>query len=595
MTHFLTVNPLQLLCTQVSTLVLLANVLSCQVSAAEVKLELEEPQSISQIASGHYLIDFGKVAFGNLQLESAEAPQATITVHWGEKLRDGRIDRQPPGSVRYHHQTITLAKGTPQIVAPIANARNTEQTNPKHPPAVLTNAAWNTLLPFRWIEIEGWQGELTQNNAVRRAAYVASWNDADATFTCSDPQLNRVWGLCKDSVKATTFAGVYVDGDRERIAYEVDSYIGQLSHYATSNDIQMARDTFDRLLQYPTWPTECAPTMVLMAHADWMHTGDRDRLQVVYSHLAAKSLLLLAREDGLIPRKGTDLIDWPPGERDGFIVGESNIVVNAFHLAAMKRLIVLAEALGYSNDSASYREHFQKSYNAFQTAFYNHQTGLYRDSIGTDHSSLHANLFPLAFQLIPEDRRKLVVEWLQSQPMRCSIYAAQFLLEGLLENDATSSACSLILAENDRSWRHMLEQGTTVTWEAWDTKYKGNLDWNHIWGTAPANLFPKYILGVRPVSPGWHQVLVRPSPGSLKFANGVIPTPRGPIQVAWSQGEFWELELNLPPGVTARLELPASDQSAVVTLNGQVTTPAWENNRWRINSSVQGKVTATVK
>jgi hypothetical protein len=575
--------------------VLLTSISCWQIFAAEVKLDLQEPQSIRQIASGHYLIDFGKVAFGNVQLESPEICQPTITIHWGENLQLGRIDRQPPGSVRYYRQTISLTEGTPHIVAPTANERNTEQNNPKHPPAVLTNAAWNTLLPFRWIEIEGWQGDLKQNNIVRRAAYVASWNDTDATFTCSDPLLNRVWDLCKDSVKATSFAGVYVDGDRERISYEVDSYIGQLSHYATSNDIQMARDTFDRLIQYPTWPTECAPAMVLMAYKDWMHTGDRDRLQAVYSHLPAKSLLPLAREDGLIPRQGTDLVDWPPGERDGFIVGESNIVVNAFHLAAIKRLIVLADAMGYTSDSASYRKHYQKSYQAFQTAFYNRQTGLYRDSIGTDHSSLHANLFPLAFQLIPEDRRVTVVEWLQSQPMRCSIYAAQFLLEGLFENDATSSACALILAENDRSWRHMLEQGTTVTWEAWDAKYKGNLDWNHIWGTAPANLFPKYILGVRPVSPGWNQVLVRPSPGSLESASGVIPTPRGPIQIAWSREANWELKLSLPPGVTAQLELPASDPTAVVTLDDEVITPVLENNRWRINSSVQGKVTVTIE
>ena len=94
--------------------------------------------------------------------------------------------------------------------------------------------------------------------------------------------LNRIWELCRYSIKATTFAGVYVDGDRERIPYEADAYLNQISHYATDNDIQMARDTIDHLMKYPTWPTEWAPHMVFMAYADWMHTGDTEWLAPRY-------------------------------------------------------------------------------------------------------------------------------------------------------------------------------------------------------------------------------------------------------------------------------------------------------------------------
>jgi hypothetical protein len=40
--------------------------------------------------------------------------------------------------------------------------------------------------------------------------------------------LDRVWDLCHYSIKATTFAGVFVDGDRERLACEADAYLTQL-------------------------------------------------------------------------------------------------------------------------------------------------------------------------------------------------------------------------------------------------------------------------------------------------------------------------------------------------------------------------------
>ena len=104
------------------------------------------------------------------------------------------------------------------------------------------------VLPFRWVEIEGWPGPLRPEQLVRQAAFAATWDDGAAAFDSSDAVLDRIWELCRYSIKATTFAGVYVDGDRERIPYEADAYLNQLSHYATDRDVQMARDTFDRLM-----------------------------------------------------------------------------------------------------------------------------------------------------------------------------------------------------------------------------------------------------------------------------------------------------------------------------------------------------------
>ena len=67
-------------------------------------------------------------------------------------------------------------------------------------------------------------------------------------------------------------------------------------------------------------------------------------------------------------------------------------------------------------------------------------------------------------------------------------------------------ALSLITAPTDRSWRHMVESGATITWEAWDHKYKPNQDWNHAWGAAPANLLPRYLLGAASATPGWAKI-----------------------------------------------------------------------------------------
>jgi len=226
-----------------------------------------------------------------------------------------------------------------------------------------------------------------------------------------------VWELCRYSIKATTFAGVYVDGDRERIAYEADAYINQLGHYAVDPDVQMARDTFDRLTRFPTWPTEWASHMIFMAHADWMQTGDRAWLAARYESLKPKLLLDRARADGLITSTEAeiergDIVDWPAGERDGFVFRPVNTVVNAFHLRSLALMAELAAALGKDAEGRAYAERGRAARRAFQEKLFHAGRGLYRDGEGTDHASLHANLFPLAFGLVPAELRPAVVEWL---------------------------------------------------------------------------------------------------------------------------------------------------------------------------------------
>ncbi len=165
------------------------------------------------------------------------------------------------------------------------------------------------------------------------------------------------------------------------------------------------------------------------------------------------------------------------------------------------------------------------------------------------------------------------------------------------------ASLALITAPTDRSWRHMIDSGTTITWEAWDQKYKPNQDWNHAWGAAPANLLPRFVLGVRPAVPGWRRAAIRPHPGPLTHAEGVVPTPRGPIRVGWvrkgpevrSSGGTFTLTLTLPAGTTAQLELPAHAESRGVFANGMPVAARRAGDRWQLIDDVSGDVTLDVR
>lgn len=581
--------------------ILLSIVLALAASAiaAPVHLVDEAPVHIKRISPDIVLVDFGKVSFGNITLAAPAGSSPEVTVHFGEDFKDGRINRKPPGTVRYASAKVRLPDSARVLVAPPADKRNTQTNHPTTPPAVLTPPEWGVVLPFRWVEIEGWPGDFPPQSIVRKSAFASTWDDNAASFECSDEMLNRIWELCRYSIKATTFAGVYVDGDRERIPYEADAYINQLCHYYTDNDLQMARDTFDWLMKHPTWPTEWAFHMIFMAYADYRQSGDTAWVASRYEALKAKLLLNRARQDGLLVSnekqvKRDDIVDWPVGERDGFVFKPVNTVVNAFHIRSLQKMAEIARAIGKGSEAAEYEAMAAKAHQAFQKILFDPARGAYRDGEGTDHMSQHASLFPLAFGLVPAEHVSAVADYVGKRGMACSVYAAQYLMEGLFSSGAAGRALELITAPSDRSWRHMVESGATITWEAWDHKYKPNQDWNHAWGAAPANVLPRYVLGAEALEPGWKLARIRPHTGTLTHAKGKIPTPRGPIEVAWSNEGTFRMTLDLPEGVGAMIDLPASPSSTGVTVNGKPAAAKRAGSRWVLEGSVRGKVAVAV-
>lgn len=565
--------------------------------AAPTHLVDEHPVALTQIDPDTWLVDFGRVAFGNLRLEVPAELSGDVRLHWGEAFEHGRVNRNPPGTVRYYEVPVSLNGSTRLVAAPPPDPRNTGQTHYQltHPPAILTPPEWGVIAPFRWVEIEGWPGEPKAEYFVRQSAYSRTWDDDAAAFSSSDETLNRIWDLCRYSIKATTFAGVYVDGDRERIPYEADAYLNQLSHYATDTDIQTARDTIDHLIKHGTWPTEWPPHMIMMVHADWMRTGDAQWAADRYD--ALKPLLLTARvgDDGLVHstaqhlKKG-DIVDWPKTERDGFVFTTTNVVVNAFHVHTLRLMGELAAAIGKPEESAAYFATHAETLATFNDTFLADDRGVYRDGVGTEHSSLHANLFPLAFDLVPDSARTRVTDYAIAKGMACSVYAAQYFMEALFHNEAGEAAMDLILADNDRSWRHMVNSGTTISWEAWDQKYKPNQDWNHAWGAAPANLLPRFVLGVEPIAPGGAELRIRPHPSGLSRAMGKVPTFQGPVGVSWTDEESFTLLLKLPEGVSARVELPATGDDQHVFLNNHPVEANRSGARWILAAPITAPV-----
>lgn len=536
-------------------------------------------------ADGVLFLDFGKAAFGTLTIKlPAGCPEGVLVVHLGEKLGDdGRIDRSPPGTIRYIclEQRVEAGASVCRLSIP-PDARNTGPAAIKMPDTV------GEVYPFRYAELEA-PGAIGAED-VRQVWVHYPFDDEAATFDSSDSVLNAVWALCKYSIKATTFCGVYVDGDRERIPYEGDAYINQLGHYGVDHEYAFARYSNEYMIQRPTWCTEWHLHSVLMAWADYLYTGDISSVAAFYDDLCAKTLIDFARADGLISvaqaartpeiaarlaphfergiikREIRDVIDWPPGsftdggtgERDNFECVSFNIVVNAFHCRALTLMSRLAAALGRKSDRAHFAARAGQVCDRLNALMFDESRGVYCDGEGSTHASLHGNMFMLAFGLVPSERAERVLAFVKSRGMACSVYGAQHLLDALYRHGEAQYALELMRATHDRSWWHMLQVGSTLTLEAWDLKYKRNLDWNHAWGAAPANIVGRYVLGVRPMAPGFRKVLIQPQPADLPRVAGRVPTPLGAVTVSGVRDVDGNMTFSceLPAGTVARVELP---------------------------------------
>jgi len=232
--------------------------------------------------------------------------------------------------------------------------------------------------------------------------------------------------------------------------------------------------------------------------------------------------------------------------------------------------------------------------NAINDQLFDPKQGAYLDGVGATHASLHANMLPLAFGIVPEHRQAQVVEHIKSRGMACSVYGSQFLLEALYNAGEAQYALDLMRAKNDRSWWNMIAIGSTITLEAWDMKYKPNSDWNHAWGGAPANIIPRFLWGIQPKKPGYEVVTIKPQMADLTESDIKVPTIRGAIKGAYKRinDRLTQYHITLPANTVGEFVADFSPQ-AVVSLNGKVVNltfgsirlnPGENNLEIRINS-----------
>ena len=602
----------------------------------EPLVAMDEFPEMTKKRDGSYFLDFRKAAFAKLKIELSSTKEESVLVSVGEMKQKNEfsIDTNPGKNIRYYQTQLKLKTGTHwyEIVWPQNKKRSSNHFMIQMPDYI------GEVYPFRFLELKGYQEDLEAHQVVRTMVNY-TFEESASSFESSNEVLNHVWEFCKYSMKATSFCGYYVDGDRERIPYEADAYINQLSHYAVDAEYGIARGSMKHLLFNPTWPTEWTLYNILMAWYDYLYTGDNRFIVKYYHELKIKTLMDLSDDTGLISTltgKQTgaffeklhknhwgknnnlrDIVDWPqarppggyenlnhftgtekeyPGENDGYVYQKYNAVVNALYYGALKIMGKIAHDLDQKEDSILFLTQSQKLKKAYLDIFQDKNIGLINDGEDTYHKSQHANMFALTFGLIPEKDIQSVVKYIGQKGMSCSVYGSQILLEGLFDYGGANHAIGLMAAKTERSWYNMIRFGSTISMEAWDKRYKPNLDLNHAWGGAPANIIVRKMMGVAPLTPGAQNIKIHPKIGRLKYANLKTSFISGSVEVECRQTDStYAMKVKLPGGVKGDLIIPALKGEKKLYINGNPTQNKSEKGYFHLKHFSSGKNLLEVK
>jgi alpha-L-rhamnosidase len=511
--------------------------------------QLHAPTQIVELGPGHYFIDFGRAWVGGVKYDiDAGRDGASVEVRFGEVT-------SAPNTVRHQLQ----AGNTYQDVFTQRDGPQTFQT-------------WGMRV-FRYVEIIGAPEPITADH-LSALALVYPWSGAAPTFTASDPNLESVWQLSRNTIEAVNVNFFTDSWTRERTNYEADAYLQLLSSLYLVGDLSLGRYSIDYFGSHRTWPTEWPLYVILAAHDAWLHSGDSQQLVDGYDSLRAKlPEAWLEPSTGLIRKAigsngcnsttDCDIVDWPESQRDGFVFREYNTVVNALSYRAYRDMAEIAAAVGEEDDASLFDERAAVLRDAINTRLYAPDAGRYDDGMDgsgalTGHASLHASAFALAFGVPDAAEAPPVADFLAARGMACSVYCAPFLTSGLYRAGRDRAALDLLSSTSLTSWMNMIRLGAGATAEAWDPSLKNNLTYSHPWAASPAFSIPSGLFGIEPLEPGFATFRVEPRPGGLEHASVTIPTVRGTIGAAFAHGPSGALELaiQVPSNTRARVSIP---------------------------------------
>lgn len=558
-------------------------------------------------ATGRYLIiDLGREEVGLLHLEIDAPAGAVLDIGHGEHLDDGRVRTWIGG--RNFADRYICRQGPNAYTLPFRR------------------------LGCRYIELHtsNFDRPLVLRRLTLRPASLPL--DRGGAFETADPLVARTHAVGVRTLELCMHEHYEDCPWREQSLYAYDSRNQALFGYYAFGNYDFAAASFDLLgrgIRDDGLLELCAPARVRItipifsfvwiaaAMEHWLYSGQGvlfERFSRQMDDMLAAAFARLDGATGLYrPPDAKDqwhFYEWTPGLA-GLIGGDSlagqhHALYNLYLLEAIRSLAQMhawARIAGISSRSTPVRAVSSAGVSPASTGgvsppiavssssaltrradalaaainrnFWDARRGLYATVLrGRKREGLHEHVQVLALHqgIAPAGRAKSLLAALRQRSLTpMTLSSLPYMVRALM---ARGPAARQLVADTlDRYWQPMVLAGATSFWETQfggdDFDYAGSLC--HGWSALPVLYHQAYILGIRPLAPGFARFLISPFPSRLSRAAGTIPTPAGPIRLSWTRTPSGlDITLRGPRSLSPELLALPESPIARATYNGKV-------------------------
>lgn len=462
------------------------------------------------------LVDFGKETFGKVIAEDLKG-RGKLKLYYGETRQEAMAE--------------TLAETFDYIdINNNISSNDTTETR-----------------AFRYI-LAKWDQSVTLNKISALYEYLPLEYRGD--FECSDSLLNKIYKTSLYTLQLNT-REFHLDGiKRDRWIWSGDSYQSYLMNFYTFFDEEVNKRTINALIGHE--PIERHINTILDYSFYWligiydnyMYTGDTAFIKQIYPRMKSLTEFSLSRSNsnGFVEGLPGDwvFIDWAPIEKSGEVSFEQ--------LLLSRSLEVMSRCAALVNDAESVKKYSKLSVDMKQKildTYWSPERNAFLhtriNGVLSQNVTRYTNMFAILFDYVDDDKKQMIKKNVILNDTILKIttpYMKFYELAALCEINEKEKVLQYVR----EYWGGMIKLGATTIWETYDPTQKGDEHYAmyghpfgkslcHAWGANPVYLFGKYLLGVKPLAPGYKSYLAEPSLAGLQWIKGRVPTPDGNIEV----------------------------------------------------------------
>jgi len=511
---------------------------------------------------GFWVFDFGQNMVGLCRLRVEGRRGQKIVLKFGEMLN-------PDGSV--YRENLRLARATDSYVC---RGGGVEEWTPRF-----------TFHGFRYVEVHGL--EKPPKASMLTALVLHTDMRPIGNFECSNPDINQLnrnirWGM------RGNFLDLPTDCPQrdERLGWTGDAqvFVGTAGFHYDVRDFfrKWMRDLVDGQSEEGAFP-DVAPDVlgkmwtwskgnaawgdagVICPYVVYQHYGDTTILKENYSAMVRWINYQEKTSVGLC-RPPTVYGDWLAIDAvtPQHAPVPSDLVGTAYFAHTAGLMAEVARVLGKKQDALRFRKLRSGIVKAFRREYVT-PSGRVVGDCQTGY------LLALAFDLLPEKLRPVAVDRLvelirvRDWHLSTGFVGTPLLCPVLTRFGRTDVAYRLLLQDTYPSWLYPIRNGATTMWERWNsyTREKGfgpveMNSFNHYAYGAVGEWIYAVVGGLRPLKPGFREVLIAPEPGDgITSARTTLDTPAGYIACEWIlKGDSLQITAEIPQKTKARLKLP---------------------------------------